>query len=88
MNNIKHIHKLIFLIEGNNAVWTPEQLVDNIGSTLGNDVRFASCSGNSFTKENALEFLLDRQKVTLIENGKISLHPPMQICNGHEEFQS
>ena len=87
MNNIKHIHEVIFLIENNNEQWTPEQLVEAIGSTWGTDVQFGACSGNAFPKENALDFLINRQKAILSEEGKVTLHPSMQICNGHEEFQ-
>ena len=87
MNNIEHIHQVIFLIEKNNAQWTPDELVEAIGNTWGTDVRFGACSGNAFPKEFALNFLIDRNKVVLSEEGKIELHPTMQICKGHEEFQ-
>lgn len=87
MNNTKHIHEVIFLIEKNNAQWTPVELVEAIGETWGLDVQFGSCSGNAFPKENALNFLINRQKAVLSEDGKVALHPSMQICNGHEEFQ-
>ena len=87
MNNIQHIHQVIFLIENNNEQWTPNGLVEAIGNKWGTDVHFGSCSGNAFPKENALNFLISRQKVVLTEGGKVALHPSMQICNGHEEFQ-
>ena len=86
MNTIKHIHEVIFLIEKNNEQWTPEELVDAIGETWDQDIHFSSCSGNAFPKEYALDFLLDRQKVILSDDGKITLHPSMKICNGHENF--
>ncbi|WP_396171756.1 DUF2492 family protein [Flavobacterium sp.] len=86
MNTIKHIHEVIFLIENNNEQWTPEELVEAIGDTWGTDVQFGSCSGTTFPKENALEFLLNRQKVVLSEEGKVALHSSMKICNGHEDF--
>lgn len=83
----KHIHEVIFLIEKNNNQWTPNELISAIGDTWGTDVHFGSCSGTAFPKEYALDFLLSREKVVLTEEGKISLHPSMQICSGHEEFQ-
>lgn len=86
MNNIKHIHEVIFLIEANNEEWTPDELVENIGQTWGTDVHFGSCSGNAFPKENALDFLLSRQKVILDQQGKVALHPSMKLCKGHENF--
>jgi len=87
MNPIKHIHEVIFLIEKNNDQWTPEELVEAISNTWGEDVQFGACSGNAFPKEHALHFLIDRKKVVLTEYGKITLPPSMQICNGHDEFQ-
>lgn len=86
MNNIKHIHEVIFLIEKNDQQWTPEELIGAIGETWGQDVQFGSCSGNAFPKENALDFLIDRRKAVLSQEGKVALHPSMQICNGHEGF--
>ena len=86
MSTVKHIHEVIFLIENNNEQWTPEELVDAISNTWGSDVHFGSCSGNAFPKEFALDFLLNRQKVILSNDGKVTLHPSMKICNGHENF--
>ena len=86
MNTEKHIHEVIFLIEKNNEQWTPDELVEAIGDTWGQDVQFGSCSGNAFPKEFALDFLLNRQKVILSEVGKVKLHPSMKICKGHENF--
>ena len=87
MNNIRHIHEVIFLIEKNNGQWTPGELVEAIGSTWGTDVHFGACSGNAFPKELALNFLIARHKVVLSDQGKVTLHPSMQICDGHKEFQ-
>lgn len=87
MNNIKHIHEVIFLIEKNNGKWSPDELVEAIGQAWGTDIHFGSCSGNAFPKEYALDFLLSRQKAIITGDGKISLHPSMQICDGHEKFE-
>ena len=86
MHPIKHIHEVIFLIEKNNEHWTPDELIDAISDTWGKEVHFGSCSGNAFPKESALDFLLNRQKVVLSEEGKVKLHPSMNICKGHENF--
>lgn len=88
MATIKHIHEVIFLVEQYNNQLSPEELVTAIEETWGDDVHFGACSGTPFSKEYALEFLLSRNKVVLSQNGKVALHPAMQICNGHEEFQS
>ena len=87
MSTTKHIHEVIFLIEEHNGQWTPEELIDAIGTAWGRDVHFASCSGTAFPKENALAFLINRQKAVLSETGKIALHASLKICNGHEGFQ-
>ncbi|WP_282135713.1 DUF2492 family protein [Seonamhaeicola maritimus] len=87
MSNIKHIHEVIFLIEGSDEQWTPEELIEAISNTWGKDVHFGACSGNAFPKEYALDFLISRGKAVLSDNGKVALHPSMQICDGHKEFQ-
>ena len=86
MNNIKHIHEVVFLIEKNNQKWSPDDLIMAISNTWGSDVQFGSCSGNAFPKEYALDFLINRQKVVLNQEGKVELHPSMTLCDGHEEF--
>lgn len=86
MNNIKHIHEVIFLIEKNNEQWSPEELVEAIGNTWGPEVQFGSCSGTAFPKEQALDFLINRQKAELTDQGTVALHPAMKRCNGHEGF--
>jgi probable metal-binding protein len=88
MHTIKHIHEVIFLIEKNDNLWTPEELVKNIGKTWGEDIHFGACSGNAFPKEDAFGFLINRQKIILSKEGKVALHPSMKICNGHEAFQN
>lgn len=84
MNNIRHIHEVIFLIENYRDTLTPAELLDHISNTWGADVHFEACAGEPFPKESALDFLLKRQKVLVTENGTVILHPSMQICNGHE----
>ncbi len=74
------------MIEKNNDRWNADELVKAIAHTWGDDVHFGSCSGNAFPKEYALDFLISRQKVVLSEEGKVILHPSMQICKGHEGF--
>ena len=86
MHPVKHIHEVIFLIEQNNGQWTPDELTAAIAETWGANVHFGSCSGNAFAKEFALDFLLNRQKAVLSETGRVTLHPSMKICNGHEGF--
>ena len=86
--NIKHIHEVVFLIEQYNRQLNSEELIDKIGETWGSDVHFAACSGTAFPKEYALDFLLDRQKAIVNDSGIIELHPSMQLCKGHEEFEA
>ena len=86
MSTIKHIHEVIFLIGQHNGQWTPEERIEAIGMAWSTDVHFGSCSGTAFPKENALDFLIHRQKAVLSEEGKVALHPAMKICNGHEGF--
>lgn len=88
MANVQHIHQVIFLIEKNNTIWTPKGLVEGVVAEWGEDIQFSSCSGVPFPKEQALEFLLGRQKVIVTEEGLVALHPSMQICEGHKTFKA
>jgi probable metal-binding protein len=78
---------VIFLIEKSNERWTSDELIEAISNTWGKDVLFGTCSGNAFPKEDTLNFLISRNKVILSDDGKITLHPSMHICDGHKEFQ-
>lgn len=78
----QHIHEVIFLVQANNGVWTPDELTTAITNEWGAEVEFASCS-SCISKEEVLQFLLDRQKVVLTQEGKIAIHRDMQMCNGH-----
>lgn len=88
MANVKHIHEVIFLIEKNNNIWTPNELITGLVAEWGTDIQFSSCSGIPFPKEQALEFLLYRDKVVLSDKGLVALHPSMKICEGHKTFQA
>ncbi|GAA4842406.1 DUF2492 family protein [Algivirga pacifica] len=84
MSNIIHIHQVIFLIEklGDQKV-KADQLPSVIKGQFGEDVQHSACSGIPFDPEEALEFLLDRNKIIVDEEGFIHLHPTMKLCNSH-----
>ena len=86
MSRIKHIHEVIFLIEKHNGRLDGHELEEAIAFEWGAEIMFSACSGNLFPKENALEFLISRNKVVFNEMGQIALHPSLQICEGHKDF--
>ncbi|ANQ51473.1 YecH family protein [Flammeovirga yaeyamensis] len=81
--NTTHIHEVIFLVQDNEGVFTPETLVTAIAEKWGDDVGFMSCSGVPTPKEEALQFILDRNKVVVNTEGKIEIHPSMKMCDSH-----
>lgn len=84
-----HIHHVIFLIEQNQGQpYTHATLQEAIAQTWGRDVHFVACSGVPFPANEALPFLLSRNKVVVDGQGQIALHPSMSICNGHEAHDS
>ncbi len=87
MNNIQHVHEVIFMVQQNDGQYTAESLVEAITEKWGADVQFMACSGVPFPKEDALDFIIGKNKVELID-GKIRIVTAMSICNGHENFQA
>ncbi|WP_281612524.1 DUF2492 family protein [Flammeovirga sp. SubArs3] len=81
--NTTHIHEVIFLVQDNDGVFTPETLVDAIAEKMGADIQFTSCSGVPFPKDEALQFLLDRNKVIVNATGNVEVHPSMKMCDSH-----
>ncbi|WP_139263291.1 DUF2492 family protein [Flammeovirga pacifica] len=81
--NTTHIHEVIFLVQENDNVFTPETLVEAISQKWGSDIGFMSCSGVPTPKEEALQFLLDRNKVVVNAEGRVEIDPSMKMCDSH-----
>lgn len=81
--NTAHIHEVIFFVQENDGIYTPETLIEGISSKMGEDVAFTSCSGVPFPKEEALPFLIERNKVFINADGKVEVHPTMKMCDSH-----
>ncbi|KXX70465.1 DUF2492 family protein [Flammeovirga sp. SJP92] len=81
--NTTHIHEVIFLVQDNDGVFTEEGLNNAIAEKMGADVHFVACSGVPFPKEEALAFLIERDKVLVNNEGKVEVHPTMKMCDSH-----
>ncbi|MBB6462427.1 DUF2492 family protein [Flammeovirga kamogawensis] len=81
--NTTHVHEVIFLVQDNDAVFTPAALMDAISNKWGEDIHFTACSGVPFPKEETLPFLMERSKVFINDNGMVEVHPTMKMCDSH-----
>lgn len=81
--NTAHIHDVIFLVQELDGKLNTNTLLEEISKRMGKDVKFTSCSGVPFDKEEALPFLLEREKVLVNSKGLIEVHPSMKMCNSH-----
>lgn len=86
MENVVHIHNVIFLIQklGEKQV-KANDLTAIIKSEWGENVQHVACSGIPFPPQEALSFLLERNKIVLDSEGFVDLHPEIKLCNSHEE---
>ncbi len=83
MENIKHIHEVLFLFQEIGKFESEKALIALIHERFGNDVQFVSCSNQPFGVDGVVEFLLGRQKIVENANGSLELHPDMTMCDGH-----
>ncbi|MGF1636701.1 MAG: DUF2492 family protein [Cyclobacteriaceae bacterium] len=77
--NIRHIHEVIHLIQHSEKAFNAIEVAEEVGKLWGENVEFANCSGVTIQKEDAVEFLLKKNKI-LIESGKIVIHPTIKLC--------
>ncbi len=84
MNNIKHVHEVLFLFQELGSFENEETLLKVIKQRHGDDVQFISCSNQPFGLEEVVTFLTDREKIVKNPNGSLVLHPTMTMCDGHE----
>ncbi len=84
MNNIKHIHEVLFLFQEKGFFPSEENLFATIKERHGDDVQFVSCSNQPFGLDAVVDFLVGREKIIQNEDGSLSLHPAMTMCDGHE----
>ncbi|MCG8477437.1 MAG: YecH family protein [Cytophagales bacterium] len=82
--NIQHVHEVIYRMQEENKEYTEEELLQMVWDSFGKDVQFVACSGIPFPNAEVIEFLLDRRKI-VIENGKISLHPHLKLCDSDKK---
>ncbi len=84
MNNIQHIHEVLFLFQELGSFENEEHLSKIIKERLGEDVKFVSCSNEPFGLDSVVDFLTQRNKIVQNPDGSLILHPQMKMCNGHE----
>ncbi len=86
MENIKHIHEVLFIFQEIGKFENEESLIKVVKERLGDDVQFMSCSHVAFGLEEVVPFLLGRSKIIRNDDGSLMLHPSMSMCGGHKNF--
>ncbi len=87
MSNVKHVHEVLFLFQEFKTFADETQMLSVIKSRLGDDVQFISCSQTPFPLEDVLHFLLERDKIIRHDDGSLSLHPSMTMCDGEHDHE-
>ncbi len=85
MNNIKHIHEVLFLFQEVGNFANEKDLFKLIKERHGNDVLFTSCSNQPLGLGGVVDFLINRRKIVQNPDGSLSLHPAMKMCDGHHD---
>lgn len=85
MENIKHIHEVLFLFQKTGGYGSIKEMEADIEANLGKNVQFVSCSNTPFGMESVVPFLTSRNKIVVHPNGSLRLHEAMTMCNGHED---
>ncbi len=83
MENIKHIHEVLFLFQEIGRFENQESLFKTIKERLGDDVQFVSCSNQPFGLDKVVDFLVQRNKIIQNPDGSLILHSSMSMCDGH-----
>ncbi len=83
MDNIKHIHEVLFLFQEIGSFNSEESLFETIKERFGNDVKFISCSNQPFGLDGVVDFLTQRNKIIQKADGSLHLHSGMTMCDGH-----
>ncbi len=83
MNNVQHIHEVLFLFQELGSFSNEDQLFETIKERLGNDVSFTSCCNKPFRLDQVVGFLVKKNKIVKNSDGSLSLHPNMKMCDGH-----
>jgi len=74
-----HGHEILHMMEGN-TYENKESLIKAIIDKFGTEELFYTCSAEDLSAEELVDFLYERNKFRVIENGKFTVNTS-QICD-------
>lgn len=80
MENAKHIHDIINWLAQNSDQYTVEQFDKLVHQFAGDHEVYNTCGGEVGVDE-VLTFLKSRNKAILSEEGKVCIHPSLEMCD-------
>ncbi|PSM51493.1 DUF2492 domain-containing protein [Campylobacter blaseri] len=81
---MKHVHEILINMQSTNKEFeSKKEFIDYIDNLFGKDCKFQACSSDNMDANSAYEFLIKKGKIMINDKNKISLHPDMEMCNGH-----
>jgi len=76
---MNHVHDILNLLKRNPAGFKVEDLVSELNHRFGKDARYTTCGNHSLDHQEAINFVIDRQKA-LYRDGKIYINAAIESC--------
>ena len=74
-----HVHDILHVLKNNPAGYKVEDLIILLREKFGRDARFTTCGNHSLDCQQAIDFVLIREKAVLTE-GRISINSKIESC--------
>lgn len=78
-----HIHEVMHLLSEQTAPLGLSEILQRIVEAFGTEARFESCSQAGMNPEQAIQFLLMRQKIAEVEPNKYALNSQHTCGHNH-----
>jgi len=81
MNEL-HIHDVLRMMQDTQKTYNSrEAFVEDIKEQFGSDVRFNACSSTNMDANEAFDFLIMKNKISIDTSENVSLDPNMKMCD-------
>jgi probable metal-binding protein len=74
-----HVHDILHLVKDKAEGFQPNDLVDLLVEQFGPEARFTTCGNHCLDHQEAIDFVLMREKV-LLKDGRILINPGIESC--------
>jgi probable metal-binding protein len=79
MENIIHIHEVLNFLMQENKGFTRNELKNKLIDLFGEDVKFTTCGDHMLNPEQAIDFMYQRDKISVID-GQIRINSTIEKC--------